>query len=187
MELIFLKLSWGITGVLYSNSAIFWLFQPILITITLHNQCLLFFPNSSSPRPDGTQHVVFRLGGGIFFIFFRGNKKNLLFLDKRQKKRFLIFLSKSPLIILDGAHNLNASRNLAKYLVENLNKKKTTLVIRILDDKPYRTMLKSLLPMCHRVILPVLKLTVRCLQTSFMQRQKTSIPIFSSSTMWNRR
>ncbi len=61
-------------------------------------------------------------------------------------------ISDSPLIILDGAHNLIASRNLAKYLSENLNKKKTTLIIGILDDKPYKAMLKCLLPMCHRVI-----------------------------------
>ncbi|MBW2515283.1 MAG: bifunctional folylpolyglutamate synthase/dihydrofolate synthase [Deltaproteobacteria bacterium] len=58
-----------------------------------------------------------------------------------------------PLVILDGAHNLIAARNLAKYLAENLAGRRITLVIGILDDKPYRSMLNSLLPECSRVII----------------------------------
>lgn len=58
-----------------------------------------------------------------------------------------------PLVILDGAHNLVAARNLAKFLTENLASRPITLVIGILDDKPYRSMLNSLLPQCSRAIL----------------------------------
>jgi len=61
-------------------------------------------------------------------------------------------VSQRPYIILDGAHNLMASRKLAEFMSENLVKDGTTLVIGILDDKPYRSMLKSLLPLCRRVI-----------------------------------
>ena len=59
----------------------------------------------------------------------------------------------SPKVILDGAHNLIAARNLARFLQQNEQKEKTTLVLGILDDKPHIAMLKTLLPHCHRVIL----------------------------------
>jgi dihydrofolate synthase / folylpolyglutamate synthase len=62
-------------------------------------------------------------------------------------------VSQAPYIILDGAHNLMASRKLAKFISENLVKSKTTLLIGILDDKPYKGMLKCLLPFCKRLIL----------------------------------
>jgi dihydrofolate synthase/folylpolyglutamate synthase len=58
-----------------------------------------------------------------------------------------------PLVILDGAHNLIAARNLGRFLSENLIKRRITLVIGILDDKPYASMLKSLLPRCFRAII----------------------------------
>lgn len=58
-----------------------------------------------------------------------------------------------PLIILDGAHNLIAARNLGRYLARNLGDRKLTMVIGILDDKPYASMLKSMLTTCSRVIL----------------------------------
>ncbi|MGD9011681.1 MAG: folylpolyglutamate synthase/dihydrofolate synthase family protein [Desulfobacterales bacterium] len=58
-----------------------------------------------------------------------------------------------PLVILDGAHNLVAARNLAKFLAEDLAGRPITIVIGILDDKPYRSMLNSLLPRCSRAII----------------------------------
>ena len=58
----------------------------------------------------------------------------------------------APLLILDGAHNFIAARTLKKYLVDHLPDRKITLVIGILDDKPYRSMLQSLLPGCNRVV-----------------------------------
>jgi len=62
-------------------------------------------------------------------------------------------VSQTPYVILDGAHNLMAARKLAKFISENLAKNKTTLLIGILNDKPYKGMLKPLLPLCRRVIL----------------------------------
>jgi dihydrofolate synthase/folylpolyglutamate synthase len=65
----------------------------------------------------------------------------------------LEIVSDNPLVILDGAHNLIAARNLAKFLAENLTNRRIILVIGILDDKPYGSMLKSLLPHCSRAII----------------------------------
>ena len=62
-------------------------------------------------------------------------------------------VSESPFIILDGAHNLIAARNLAMFLSDRLSDRKITLVAGMLDDKPYTAMLQSLLPVCSRVIL----------------------------------
>jgi len=42
---------------------------------------------------------------------------------------------------------------LARYLSENLSDRNITLLIGILDDKPYKTMLNNLLPLCQKVIL----------------------------------
>lgn len=65
----------------------------------------------------------------------------------------LDIVSKSPLVILDGAHNLSAASNLAKFMSDNLSNRKITLVTGILDDKPYTAMLQNLLPFCDRVII----------------------------------
>jgi dihydrofolate synthase/folylpolyglutamate synthase len=64
----------------------------------------------------------------------------------------LEFVSKTPLILLDGAHNFIAARYLARYLSENLSQHNITLIIGILDDKPYKAMLKDLLPVCKKAI-----------------------------------
>ena len=65
----------------------------------------------------------------------------------------LEIVSTRPLVILDGAHNRVAAHALAQYIREHLENKKITLVIGILDDKPYTAMLKSLLPVCSRAII----------------------------------
>ncbi len=62
-------------------------------------------------------------------------------------------IQQNPLVILDGAHNLKASQVLARYLSQTLSGRPLTLVIGILDDKPYEAMLKNLLPVAHRVII----------------------------------
>ena len=58
-----------------------------------------------------------------------------------------------PRVILDGAHNLMAARVLSDYIKEELKEFATTLVVGILDDKPYEKMLKLLVPVCRKVIL----------------------------------
>jgi dihydrofolate synthase/folylpolyglutamate synthase len=62
-------------------------------------------------------------------------------------------VSAKPHIILDGAHNLAAARNLGRYLQQQLADRRILLVIGILDDKPYGGMLRALLPVCHRTII----------------------------------
>jgi dihydrofolate synthase/folylpolyglutamate synthase len=59
----------------------------------------------------------------------------------------------APLVILDGAHNLAAARNLGRYLRTRLQDRRITLVVGVLDDKPYATMLKEWIPSVQRVIL----------------------------------
>jgi dihydrofolate synthase/folylpolyglutamate synthase len=58
-----------------------------------------------------------------------------------------------PLVILDGAHNLMAARQLARYLKEQYAHKKITLVIGVLEDKACEPILKELMAPCHRVII----------------------------------
>lgn len=61
-------------------------------------------------------------------------------------------VSKRPLVILDGAHNLMAARKLSQYIKEQLKNKKITLVIGVLDDKACDPILKDLIAPCHRVV-----------------------------------
>jgi dihydrofolate synthase/folylpolyglutamate synthase len=65
----------------------------------------------------------------------------------------LEIVSESPLILLDGAHNFIAARNLAAYLSETLSDRNITLIVGILDDKPCASMLKSLVPLCSKILL----------------------------------
>jgi dihydrofolate synthase / folylpolyglutamate synthase len=65
----------------------------------------------------------------------------------------LELVCESPMVILDGAHNLAAAKNLAKYLAGYSPHKRITLVIGVLDDKPYKEILKALVPTAHRVVL----------------------------------
>jgi len=58
-----------------------------------------------------------------------------------------------PQLVLDGAHNLMSARTLARFLKQEFTGKNITLVIGILNDKPYASILHSLLPCCRRVIL----------------------------------
>ncbi len=89
------------------------------------------------------------------------NKKNLglplqCIKDGLEQNRWpgrLEIISRRPLILLDGAHNFIAARTLAGYLSENFADRNITLIVGILADKPYVSMLKSLIPHCSRVVL----------------------------------
>ena len=70
----------------------------------------------------------------------------------------LEIVSDHPMIILDGAHNLIAARKLAQFLGNNLAHRPITLVVGILNDKPYKAMLKSLLPVCSRLVITQAKI-----------------------------
>jgi dihydrofolate synthase / folylpolyglutamate synthase len=58
----------------------------------------------------------------------------------------------APYVILDGAHNLMAARVLGRYLKRHFKDRVITLVVGILDDKPYRSILKDLVAPSRRVI-----------------------------------
>jgi dihydrofolate synthase/folylpolyglutamate synthase len=58
-----------------------------------------------------------------------------------------------PYVILDGAHNLMAARRLGRFLKESLAGRRITLVAGILNDKPYRAILKDLVAPCARMII----------------------------------
>ncbi|MFO7962966.1 MAG: folylpolyglutamate synthase/dihydrofolate synthase family protein [Desulfobacterales bacterium] len=65
----------------------------------------------------------------------------------------LEIVSSDPPVLLDGAHNLPAVRNLARHLKENFGTRSIALVLGILDDKPYAAMMKTLLPLCSSLVL----------------------------------
>ena len=72
--------------------------------------------------------------------------------DNRWPGRLEVVREK-PLVIFDGAHNLAAARELGRYMADELAGRRTTLVVGILDDKPYKAMLDFLTPHCHRAVL----------------------------------
>lgn len=65
---------------------------------------------------------------------------------------------KKPLVIIDGAHNLKAAQVLGKHLSANYGDRQLTLVIGILDDKPFEKMLAHLVPCATRVIVTKAKI-----------------------------
>ncbi|MBU2481501.1 MAG: bifunctional folylpolyglutamate synthase/dihydrofolate synthase [Proteobacteria bacterium] len=67
-------------------------------------------------------------------------------------------IMQDPLVIIDGAHNLHAAKLLGKYLSKNLKDKKLTLVLGILDDKPYDKMLGYLIPCAQNIIITKAKI-----------------------------
>ncbi|RJQ74626.1 MAG: bifunctional folylpolyglutamate synthase/dihydrofolate synthase [Desulfobacteraceae bacterium] len=58
----------------------------------------------------------------------------------------------APYLILDGAHNQMAAKLLGRHLARFFRDRNITLVVGILDDKPYRAILKDLSATCRRVI-----------------------------------
>jgi len=76
-------------------------------------------------------------------------------------------------IILDGVHNLAAAKNLANFLKEN-NQKKITMIIGILDDKPYKSILKSLISVCSKVIFTMPKIE-RAINSALLLKEAKKI------------
>lgn len=60
---------------------------------------------------------------------------------------------KAPLVILDGAHNADGIRQLAKSLSLYFREKKVTLILGVLGDKEYQKMAEEILPFAETVIL----------------------------------
>ncbi len=61
-------------------------------------------------------------------------------------------ISTSPRIVLDGAHNLMAARTLTRYLKTQYQDHAITLVVGVLDDKPFDAILKDLVGASQRVV-----------------------------------
>lgn len=64
----------------------------------------------------------------------------------------LEYIIQNPPVILDGAHNLHAAENLARFLKEEGKAPHLTLVLGILNDKPYEKMLAHLVPAADRIV-----------------------------------
>jgi dihydrofolate synthase/folylpolyglutamate synthase len=73
-------------------------------------------------------------------------------IDNRWPGRLEV-VSQRPYVILDGAHNLMAARRLGRFLKQNLTGRRITMVAGILDDKPYRAILRDLVTPCTRLII----------------------------------
>ncbi|MBN1832057.1 MAG: bifunctional folylpolyglutamate synthase/dihydrofolate synthase [Deltaproteobacteria bacterium] len=61
-------------------------------------------------------------------------------------------VSKHPLIMLDGAHNPGAIRELARSVKENFSYQRLILVIGVMGDKDIRKMMREILPIADEVI-----------------------------------
>lgn len=61
-------------------------------------------------------------------------------------------IQKEPVIIIDGAHNEESARAFASSLRAHTNKKKVYLLMGVLQDKDYHTILDILLPLAKGVI-----------------------------------
>lgn len=59
----------------------------------------------------------------------------------------------SPLVVLDGAHNPVAMKNLKKALLKIFNFKKLILILGIMEDKNIKGIIKEIVPYAHKVIL----------------------------------
>lgn len=77
-------------------------------------------------------------------------------------------IMEKPLVILDGAHNLAAAKLLGKYLGQTLSHRKLTLVVGILDDKPFEEMLKYIVPYAQKIIITKAKID-RSLETGVLK------------------
>ncbi len=63
----------------------------------------------------------------------------------------LEYIMQKPLVLIDGAHNLDAAENLGKYLKKHHSSNRT-MIIGILKDKPYKEMLEYMLPDSNHII-----------------------------------
>lgn len=61
-------------------------------------------------------------------------------------------INDEPLFIIDGAHNLDGAKSLAKVVRENFSDRKSTLVIGMLKDKAIDEVLEVLIPLFDNII-----------------------------------
>ena len=100
-------------------------------------------------------------GLSVYFLYFNSSpgKVQISEADMRSGLKEnnwpgrLEIVAQSPTILLDGAHNLVACEALAHFLKTRFADRDITLVVGILDDKPYEKMLGLLVPTCQRLVL----------------------------------
>jgi len=83
--------------------------------------------------------------------------------------------NQNPIVLLDGAHNLEAIKTLKEELKTNFSYEKLFLVIGIMEDKPIKAMLKQLLPLTHHVIFTRPSLKRAASPLSLLQAGKKAI------------
>jgi dihydrofolate synthase/folylpolyglutamate synthase len=155
-----------------------------------YNGLTTSFHNLVKPLPGDHQKENLSLALAACELIFEKfkNKDNRYSLNETLVKKGLSIakwpgrlehVKKKPLVILDGAHNLEAAKVLGKYLSSTLKNKNLTLVLGILDDKPYEKMLKALVPCARTIIITKAKID-RSLEPSVLQqtaRQFTQHPV----------
>ena len=74
-------------------------------------------------------------------------------LKKAQWEGRLEILQRSPMLLVDGAHNAAGAAALRRAFLNDFPHRRLILVFGVLGDKDYRTMARRLLPLADRVIL----------------------------------
>jgi dihydrofolate synthase/folylpolyglutamate synthase len=94
-------------------------------------------------------HVIEELIGQGFKI----NKDNILTgLRSVKWPARLEVMSKKPLVVIDGAHNVDGIKNLTESIDMYFNYNKVILILGILADKQVEEMIKTIVPKASRVI-----------------------------------
>lgn len=127
------------------------------------------FHNLTKPLPGSFQKENLSLAlAACELIFKKFNKTdNRYCLNENLVKKGLAsakwpgrleYIQHNPLVIIDGAHNLKAAAALGKHLSSKIKDRNITMVIGILDDKPYEKMLESLVPFAENIIITKAKI-----------------------------
>ncbi|MEA5083418.1 MAG: folylpolyglutamate synthase/dihydrofolate synthase family protein [Lachnospiraceae bacterium] len=74
-------------------------------------------------------------------------------LEKAKWSGRMEIVEKDPIVMLDGAHNIDGIHMLAESLERYFSNKKLTLLIGILGDKEYEKMIEMLLPLASKIVL----------------------------------
>ncbi|MGM0403447.1 MAG: bifunctional folylpolyglutamate synthase/dihydrofolate synthase [Thermodesulfobacteriota bacterium] len=88
----------------------------------------------------------------------------------------LEILPTTPTVVIDGAHNLDAAKRLSVFLADFAGTRPITMVIGILDDKPYGAMLRTLLPQAERVIFTQPEIDRRLPAATLFELSQTIFP-----------
>jgi len=62
-------------------------------------------------------------------------------------------VSTAPLVVLDGAHNPVAMKNLTQSLLKYFSSKKLILILGVMEDKNIQGILREIIPFVHQVVL----------------------------------